>query len=239
MRCAIGKLRSFMGLSLAAGVLVGGVSPAHAVTIRVSQESAAGLGDFDSNVLGTLTPYSTTDSASDFYGYNTTNPASYGNGTPTLSAALSHLFLVDASDGLSLFIVHDAPQTNPGGTARTAFSLTGDTASILVRDDANAGYIDTGVSFSANHNWNTCCTDGYVIGSLDGDWRVIGGFVQNAPTGLNDWSALSSDGSTLDLALELGRRVRLDLLPDAAVPEPAAALSLLAMAGLALARRRA
>jgi hypothetical protein len=230
-----------LGVGFASGVLAAATAatPAHAVTIRVSQESAAGLGDFDSNVLGFLTPYSTTDTASDFYAYNTTFPASYGNTTPGLTAALSQLFMVQASDGLSLFIVHDAPQTPPGGTASTAFTLTGDTASILVEDDGDAAYTDTGTSFSANHSWARCCTDGYVIGSLDGDWTMIGGFVETAPTGLDGWSALSADGSTLDLALELGRRVRLDVPSETVVPEPAAALGLLAVAGLALARRRA
>ena len=40
---------------------------ASAATIRVSQESAAGAGDFDANILGFIDPFSTPLTISDFY----------------------------------------------------------------------------------------------------------------------------------------------------------------------------
>src|SRR5262245_40077530 len=99
--------------------------------IRVAQESAPGLGDFDSHILGTIPAFSTTMTAAGFYDYDGANLVSYGNNGPTLTATLSHLFFVSASDGLSLFIVHDKPGA-PHANLRTAdmrFDLVGDTAS--------------------------------------------------------------------------------------------------------------
>ena len=52
------KFRVFAGLALSA-VLLGFGLNAQAVEIRVSQESSAGAGDFDANVLGTIDSFST------------------------------------------------------------------------------------------------------------------------------------------------------------------------------------
>lgn len=225
---------------LVAALLIATTASANAALIRVSQESAAGAGDFDTNILGLVTSFDTALTASSYYNYNAPNAASYNgelNGGPASVDELSQLFLVDAADGLTLFILHDDSLGTDGGTANTQFDLSGDTASIGVRDDGEPGYTDTGVSFSASHNWIACCTDGYTIGSLDGSWSMLGQFT-SAPTGLSNWQVTSADGTNQSLVLSEGRRVRLDMA--IAVPEPGA-LALLGagcLLGLGLTRRR-
>jgi hypothetical protein len=207
----------------------------------VSQESAPGAGDFDANILGFIDPFPTGLTAAGFYNYGGGgNPVSYGGALPVLTLNQSHLFLVQGSDGLSLFIVHDRPNVaNGGGAAQMQFDLLNDLAAILVRDDPGDGYASVGGNlFTSNHNWVTPNTDGLAIGSLDGAFTMFAQFTAS-PTGLLTWHALSANGSTIDLALEDGRRVRLDIV---AVPEPGTlllcGLITAGVGGCALRRRR-
>ncbi|WP_413280380.1 PEP-CTERM sorting domain-containing protein [Floridanema evergladense] len=139
-----------------------------------------------------------------------------------------------AADGLSLFVVHDKPKNGNGGSAKMRFDLMGDTASIKVVDDADSDQVQTlsgGTVFTSNHAWSPCCTDGLAIGSLENAWEMLVKFTA-APTGLNSWQAYSSSTlSTIPLAMQVGKRVRLDIVPPSpdptSVPEPSSALSLL------------
>ena len=74
------------------------------ITYRVAQESSAGAGDFDANVLGFVDPFNTALTAAAFYQYHNPNLSSYNgelNGGPNGVDGLSQVFLVSASDGLS------------------------------------------------------------------------------------------------------------------------------------------
>ena len=81
---------------------------------------------------------------------------------------------------------------------------------------------DTGIEFKAKQSWVTGFTDGYVIGSLDGNWTVDVQFTDVLAVGdtiknLTAWAALSSDGlggqTEIMLALAVDRRVRLSNIP--------------------------
>ena len=94
------------------------------------------------------------------------------------------------------------------------FDLFGDTAGVLQGDDPGETIVVTGggTQFNTDHPWAGCCTDGGVIGTLDGAWTMDAQFLFNTPTsgdGITAWQATSADGSSIPLALELGRRVRL------------------------------
>ncbi len=181
---------------------------------QVSQESSAGAGDFNQNVLGFVNPFNTGLSAAAFYQYSNPNGASYNgelNGGPAGQDGLTQLFLVDASDGLSLFIVHDEALDSTGGQATTQFDLSGDAASILLRDDIGDGFTDTGTQFTARHRWIGCCTDGYVIGALDGSWSMLGQL--NAIAGIDSWQVTDNGGADIALVLNSGR-VRIDQVPE-------------------------
>jgi len=181
--------------------------------VRVSQESAPGAGDFDNNVLGYVDPYVTSLTTADYYQYGTPYGASFNGPEPPLTSDRSHLFLVRASDGLSLFIVHDIPQDASGGTSRMHWEIFGDTIALLQGDDPNEGMTISGggTIIDSRHGWSTCCTDGFAVGSLDGFWTAIGDFnIPPASTSMNEWHVYSSDNSSIPLAFEMNRRVRLD-----------------------------
>lgn len=201
---------------------------ANALVIEVSQESSAGAGDFNANVLGNINPWTTALTTAGFYQYDTPYAASYNgelNGGPNPVSSLSQVFLVNASDGLSLVVVHDKPVDGSGGTTQTRWNLTGDTSAQVLADDpgevvsVSAG----GTQFDSSKLWYDCCTDGYAIGSLDGNWTMYGQFLAS-PTGINAWSAVSDGSPAIPLVLEVGRRVRLR-----SVPEPGTLLLLITL----------
>lgn len=225
------------------------MSSANALLIRVSQESSAGAGDFDANVLGNINTYDTGMTASNYYQYGSPDAASYNgdqNGGPAPIADGSMSFLSVTADGLVFYTVHDEPGDGDGGTANMAWNLTGgDTAAFLVGDDGaeglNPGLGVQATSFTAAHRWLDCCTDGFGLGSIDGDnWALIGSFtgLGNLDGGrLNFWTAMNALGGSIGLDMDLNRRVRFDL---ADVPEPSVvALFVFGILGLTLARRRA
>ncbi len=209
--------RGGCGPALVAGVLfaVGmvGLSPeAEATSIRVSQESSAGAGDFDTNVLGFIDAFSTGLTTAGFYDFSGASYNGHLHGGPPAVSNLSQLFLLDASDGLSLVVVYDGVVDGTGGTSMTQWNLSGDTAAPLVADDPGEALTVTmgGTQFESNHVWLSCCTDGFALGSLDDNWSLLGQFTA-APTGIANWQAVSSDFSSLPLAIVPGRRIRLDL----------------------------
>ena len=170
---------------------------AHAGLIRVSQESAAGAGDFDANVLGVIESFVPT-------------PA-------TLTVAQFY-------------------QYGSGGSTNTRWILAGDTAVQVQADDPGEAVVVSagGTQFDSVKNWASCCTDGYALGSLDGNWSMIGQF-RSSPVGITRWQATSADGADIGLVLEAGRRARFDLV----TPEPGT-LGVVAagLLGLGLVRRR-
>jgi hypothetical protein len=209
--------------------------------IEVAQESAAGAGDFDANVLGTIDPFNTGLTAVIFYQYGTPNASSYNgelNGGPNPVSSLTQVFLVGTPDGLTLMVVHDNPNDGSGGSTQTRWNLTGDTAAQVQVQPGDPGEPVTvsggGTQFDCTKNWIGCCTDGYAIGDLAGDWTLFGQFL-TVPTGITNWAVVSSDFSVVALTLTPGRRVRLQK-----VPEPATlGLIVFGLAGISwVARRR-
>ena len=210
------------------------VNSAHAATVSIFQESTPGAGDFNTNLLGTIQSFTTPGTLADFYDYRASE---FKNTTAvSLTRDQSHLFLVDASDGLGLFVIHDNGARNGGGRAETLVNLVGDAATFLVQDEplpdstGRDSYTDNGTQFTAVNRWLGGFTDGYVIGSLDGAWMIdmqfsdVSGIdlstqAAGAPTidDLFTWAALSSDGlggqTEIALALEEGRRVRINAVP--------------------------
>jgi hypothetical protein len=216
------KLLFFLLASLAVLMTV---STADAVRIRVAQESTPGAGDFDKNILGYIEAYFEKEkTAGEFYSYEELAYYSFNGTNPRLRADTSHLFLVTAKEGLTMFIVHDKPNDEDGGVAIMRLKVEGDPngARILVFDDPYSEWDSFeaqpgGRKFSTWHRWFSCCTDGLVLGSLEGGWKVFLEFPQKDEAagtetiyGLKFWKAISPDGKHVTMKLEKGRRVRLD-----------------------------
>lgn len=208
-----------------------------ATIVRISQESAPGVGDFDRNPFTLLEAYSTSKTAAEFYQYNIGYGASFNGSVEPLIAEQSRLFFLDAADGLSLFLIHDRPANSDGGSARMLFQLLGDTAELKISDDlAEATQNTNGTLFTTNFLWNSCCTDGLVIGSLDGNWQMSAHFTAK-PIGLKSWYAYSATGSSkIPLSMQPNRRIRFQS-SAVATPEPSYVIPL-ALGSLLFIQRR-
>jgi PEP-CTERM motif len=216
----------FTALAIPTFAFTVAISPIEAAQFRVSQESTAGSADFNNNIVGFIEAFTTTKTLAQFYQYSTPFRTSF-NGPVSLTSNASHLFLVKATDGLGLFSVHDKPQDGSGGEAQMQFDLLGDTASLIVNDDPEEPVKGNGTTFIAYHSWASCCTDGAVLGSLEGDWKM---FVQLTRfRAMDRWLALSGTGSSLALTLATERRVRIEATwnDPHPVPEPTSELALL------------
>ncbi len=192
--------------------------------VAVYQESSPGAGDFDANFLGCVDVFDQSEfTAKAVYKY-TASTASY-NGTviPTIPDT-SQLFVVNTSDGVSLFVVHDERNDGDGGRAEMRFELSGDPdgAQRLVEDDpydatrqGSKGSKPGSEIFQTHHVWDPCCTDGVVIGALDDTWSMLVSFhnVDGVPgnelEGITNWVATSED-DTIALNLTVDRRVLLE-----------------------------
>ncbi|MEM1379944.1 MAG: hypothetical protein AAGH41_04880 [Pseudomonadota bacterium] len=210
-------------------------SAAHASTYFVEQETAPNSGIF--TTVGKIKAFDASGlSTVDAYKYDNGLRSSYNgndNGLPDPVNGAARLFLVDTSDGLSLFLVLDGPGPN-NGSADLEWTVSNDTAAALVNDDNSEAPTTDGINFSYSFDWFTCCTDGFAIGSLDGDFAIEGAFTSFS--GLNLFEAVSAGGGTVGLTLANDQAVRLSQ-----VPVPAAApLAAAGFAGLfgANARRR-
>jgi hypothetical protein len=216
------RLAASVCLSLLLALML--TSWASAQTIRVSQESSPGAGDFNANVLGYIEPYTTSGTAAQYFAYGIGFGASFNGPAPDLVSDESQLFLVDSAvDGLTLFIVHDKPQDGSGGQDRVQIDLSSAGADVLVKDDPGEAVVKSNgdKTFSALHTWAPCCTDGYVIGPIsDAGFPAYVQFSQRSSYQggqLETWAAASSAGPSLPLALEEGRQVRLDLVAEVGV----------------------
>ena len=219
------KIRLFLAFVVLAFLLA--AAPAWAARIRVAQESRPGAGDFDRHILGYIDAYFEKEkTASEFYSDEDVADYSFNGTNPRLRADTSHLFFVTVKEGLTLFIVHDKPNDPDGGVAIMRLQVEGDPngARILVFDDPYSDWDSFkvhpgGRRFSTWHRWFGCCTDGLVLGSLEGSWKIFLEFPQKDEAagtgtifGLKFWNAISPDGKHVSMKLEKGRRVRLDLM---------------------------
>ncbi|MFC1491376.1 hypothetical protein ACFLQ0_02165 [Nitrospinota bacterium] len=219
------KAVCLISVLLAAALLAPLAPEAGAARIRVAQESRPGAGDFDKNILGFIDAYFEKEkAASEVYSYEEVARYSFNGPHPSLRADTSHLFFVTTKEGLCLFIVHDKPNDEDGGVAVMRFRVKGDPdgARILVFDDPYSDWdsfnaTSGGKEFFTWHRWFPCCTDGFVLGALEGSWKAYLEFpakdalaADNTFLGMKFWRAFSADGSHIALKLVKGRRVRLD-----------------------------
>jgi hypothetical protein len=190
--------------------------------------------------------YVVSQTAADAYQFDTPVSWSFNNGTGITDlepeSNVAKFFLVETLDAaLALFAVFDEDGDRSGGTIDTDATFAVGQGALIVRDDAdgNDNYPQVGpVQFNFDHQWNRCCTDGYVL-RIDpfGDQFDLTVDMTNV-SGITSMVFVNNDGSQTAIA---GNSFRLfttggDITDE--VPLPAAALLFAPIAGLAAARRR-
>jgi hypothetical protein len=171
---------------------------------------------FSADPIATVPGFATDGTLQDFYGY-----ANFSFNNPLLDNALrdntTHLFMVEASDGLGLAFVHDRIDSGSGGLVKMEFLFSGfNFPSFRVVDDLVSDPVTIsnilGTSnwrFTSFNGWGAPFTDGGIIGSSStaSDWSIEAAFVPivDANTGevfpsngISRWEFLSPGfGSTI------------------------------------------
>lgn len=207
--------------------------PLSAAPINVLQETGPGTGVF--TPLGTIDTFNTAGTLGSYY--NLTS-FSYGGTTPAAVSDQTLLFFVQGSNGLGFFTVIDAVNDGSGGVASMAYALAGSPGSgVLLSDDASELTGGPG-AYTGSYVWNTCCTDGGIIGPIGGLWTLDVSY-NTIPTGITATTVMDGPAGGVFQsfqALAPGQRIRFQ---PAAIPEPATVLLLGAgILGLVAVRRR-
>jgi hypothetical protein len=213
-------------------LLFGVTAHAGAALIQVYQESSPGAGDFDSNLLGSIGIFDQSGlTAAQVYNYDVGDNNSYNGTVVTPVLDTTQMFFVNTLEGLSLFVLHDKKigDTDTGSNwaqLRYDFaSLT--TADFLVKDDPPAddpddqyngpSYHGVANTFVTVNRWSeSAATDGVVIGDLGTEFPMFVSFKSGRgdyPIGINSWKAVGPGDETVNLALTVDRRVRLNVVP--------------------------
>lgn len=240
-----------MRVRLILNIVFAAISINHAIAntvtmIRVSQESSAGAGDWEQNVLGVIRPWQTSQTPSDFYAYGSPIAASFNGTNITLVEGQCHVFFVQtpAPTNLCLFIVLDRPG-GAGGHAKTFVRTVPNMPSLMrppeLEDDTN----DCTCSRSqpsqmlqwSKRPWTGADTDGLVYRGIDGiGWQRLSlGFSQppaaqtpegcgglcsdtTSPVflGLTTWRAYSDGLPNVDLVLAEDRLAFFEPVADCA-----------------------
>lgn len=210
--------------------------------VRVSQESAPGAGDFDKNFLGVIAPFKAQADAAGFYGYGGSCYCGGFIKVQLVPDRTRMLFVDTADGITLMVVHDSDTDDPDGGQTEMIYEVVGDPDGMFrsVLDDpidvqpgTDAYTGDPGDSlFTSRHLWSGCCTDGDAFSGIGAsvrspvygttDWIPASVIVQFAEVdgdpetlpifGISEWTIVSRDGSQLFLALEEGRRVRLDVV---------------------------
>jgi hypothetical protein len=147
-------------------------------------------GDFSALV----TAISGQESGKEFYAYNKEYRASSFTGYETSFKSLLFLYRDETSGELSLFMIHDRYKDDGGGNSQMYFYGLPDAAYWSVEDDSDIfedEYYFGSTRWEARWLWGSCCTDGAVIGSINGFTKITVDPVYWS--GINEWWFLTGD----------------------------------------------
>lgn len=134
--------------------------------------------------------------AEEFYSYDHPNNASANTPRDLEREDTSQLFLYDGPNGVSLFIIHDEPNTNSGGDVTLSFTGLPETGDWAVTDDSGDSYSHQ----QASWRWYPCCTDGGVFrGGLKDGFEIT--IDPSFDSGINSWILRAADQQPIQLDL--------------------------------------
>lgn len=203
---------------------------------RIAQESAPGAADWAPNIRG-IVPMFVTDTPGElFYAYGLFPTASTAwNGIafePKPDAAT--VFGLQSPEGLCFGVLYD----RAGGDATLGRAETqvliqpvAGTHPVMVAtddpmaDDPAEQYTIIGSTLIAVNQWNSCCSDGFIVNGLRAGGSILmhfgelDGSASTSPLqGLKTWQAIGPDGSAASMDLVLGRRILIDVIPPESCP---------------------
>jgi len=160
------------------------------------------------STIQTVFPLEKAGSAADYYSYDSpfTDSGDPGFGTRS-DVGFLWLYRDTLTGKLSLGMIFDKPNDGSAGSVQMAFSGMPATAAVVVADDPDT--TDTLTTLGGKWSWAACCTDGGVIGGLNGTWVISLGLV--AATGIDEWYFLS--GPVADSPT----RIRLDMTHEVVI----------------------
>jgi hypothetical protein len=164
------------------------------------------------SVVQSVVPLSKAESASDYYTYNTPFSASGDPDFGTVSS-VGFIWLYENSltGDISLGMIFDKPNDGSGGTVKMSIAGVPATGFVDVKDDPANVITVTGGDWV----WSPCCTDGGVIGGLNGLWVIT--LSLDSATGVEVWYFLNGPSPSTP------SQIRLDMSQDlviSAVPGP-------------------
>jgi len=191
-----------------------------------------------------VSAFSFNGTAAEAYSFGSPANFSYNgdtvHGLPEAEDGVAKLFLVDTVDGLALFGVFDEVSDGDGGAQDSTWRyLEGDSdGSLLVRDDndGNDVYDEINSGYHLDHQWNACCTDGFVFDLSFDDFDLLGELLEGG-TGLDTLVFVTPD-ETIELALNDAFNVFTSEVPLPAAL-PLGAVGFAGLMGMARRRRKA
>lgn len=163
----------------------------------------------------TVDPLSTAESGADYFDYD----LSEASGDPAFGTVSNTGFFwlhEDTTNGdISLGIILDTMEDGSGGNVEMGFSGVPGSGFVATADDF--GEVSTS---DGNWKWWPCCTDGGVIGGLDGLWDITITLTYNE--GIDAWYFLSGSPISPDeIPLTMGSTLVISATePPAADPLP-------------------
>jgi hypothetical protein len=180
--------------------------------MMTSQVSAQNYSITNGAVVQPVAPLTEAESAAAYYTYNTPFASS---GDPDFGTQSSKgffwLYENSLTGDISLGIIFDKPNDGSGGAVDMSFAGVPATGFVEVSDDPGDAFTVT----SGNWGWSPCCTDGGVIGGLEGLWVIT--VTLNGATGVEEWFFLNGPSAVTPIPVPLDMREDLVI---AAVPGP-------------------
>lgn len=171
----------------------------------------------DTTINMKVNPLSKAESASAYYDYNTVYYAS-GNPDFGTQSGVGFFWLYEntLNGDISIGMIFDTPNDGSGGTVDMTISgvpsagfveLVDDPKSISPNDDFTVTY--------GNWDWSPCCTDGGVIGGLDGLWEIVVALDTSTDAGIDQWYFLNgpSSDNPATVALNMNKDLVINSVP--------------------------
>ena len=155
-------------------------------------------------------PLSKAESAVDYYTYNTPFSASGDPDFGTVSS-VGFIWLYENSltGDISLGLIFDKPNDGSGGSVKMSFAGVPATGFVEVKDDPGNVITVTG----ADWVWSPCCTDGAMLGGLNGLWDIS--LTLESASGVDRWFFLNgpSPSGPVLVDLDMSRDLVISALP--------------------------